>query len=131
MADHSSEAQLEDFPQRFFVKGVVSVNIELADWTTRLDSPGVLIPTWTRNSCRTIRHIAGHCQKLAERVGMSRSIFALKFKSTAVESPTEYLTRWRKLLVGHRLMNCGDPIYVIAGSLDYESESALAKPSKG
>jgi hypothetical protein len=47
LADISSEAQLEDFPHRFFVKGVVSINIQLADWTTRLDSPGVVLPTWT------------------------------------------------------------------------------------
>jgi AraC-like DNA-binding protein len=71
-------------------------------------------------------------QKLAERVGMSRSIFALKFKETVGESPTEYLTRWRKLLAGDRLMNSGDPIpiYVIAGSLGYESESAFSKAFK-
>src|SRR3984893_15565566 len=69
-------------------------------------------------------------QKLAERVGMSRSIFALKFKETVGESPTEYLTRWRKLLAGDRLMNSGDPIYVIAGSLGYESENAFGKAFK-
>ena len=34
LADISSEAQLEDFPHRFFINGVVSINIQLADWTT-------------------------------------------------------------------------------------------------
>jgi hypothetical protein len=38
LADISSKAQLEDFPHRFFVKGVVSINIQLADWTTRFPS---------------------------------------------------------------------------------------------
>jgi hypothetical protein len=28
LADISGEAQLEDFPHRFFVKGVVSINID-------------------------------------------------------------------------------------------------------
>jgi AraC-like DNA-binding protein len=63
-------------------------------------------------------------QKLAECAGMSRSIFALKFKQTVGASPMEYLTRWRMLLAGDRLANSSDPISVIAPSLGYESESA-------
>ena len=51
---------------------------------------------------------------LAERAGMSRSTFALKFKETVRESPMEYLTRWRMLLAGDRLANSSDPISVIA-----------------
>jgi AraC-like DNA-binding protein len=43
----------------------------------------------------------------------------------------EYLTRWRMLLAGERLTNSGDPIFIIALSLGYESESAFRKPSKG
>ena len=66
-------------------------------------------------------------QKLAERVGMSRSIFAKKFKETVGATPMEYLTRWRMLLAGDRLKNSGDPISVIASSLGYESESAFGK----
>jgi AraC-like DNA-binding protein len=66
-------------------------------------------------------------QKLAERAGMSRSIFALKFKATVGKSPMEYLTRWRMLLAGDKLTNSGDPISVIALSLGYESESAFSK----
>lgn len=66
-------------------------------------------------------------QKLAERVGMSRSIFALKFKATAGSTPMEYLTRWRMLLAGDRLKNSDDSISAIASSLGYESESAFGK----
>jgi AraC-like DNA-binding protein len=66
-------------------------------------------------------------QKLAERVGMSRSIFALRFKETVGATPMEYLTRWRMLLGGDRLTNSGDSISVIALSLGYESESAFGK----
>ena len=39
-------------------------------------------------------------QALAERAGMSRSSFALRFKETVGASPMEYLTRWRMLLAG-------------------------------
>jgi AraC-like DNA-binding protein len=66
-------------------------------------------------------------QKLAARSGMSRSIFALKFKVTVGTSPMEYLTRWRMLLAGHRLTSSDEPIAAIALSLGYESESAFSK----
>jgi AraC-like DNA-binding protein len=69
-------------------------------------------------------------QSLAERAGMSRSTFALKFKETVGTSPMEYLTRWRMLLAGDRLANSSDPISVIALSLGYESESAFSTAFK-
>jgi AraC-like DNA-binding protein len=69
-------------------------------------------------------------QKLAERVGMSRSIFALRFKEKVGATPMEYLTRWRMLVAGDRLKNSNDSISVIASSLGYESESAFGKAFK-
>ena len=61
---------------------------------------------------------------------MSRSTFALKFKETVGESPMEYLTRWRMLLAGDKLVNSSDPISAIALSLGYESESAFSTAFK-
>jgi AraC-like DNA-binding protein len=69
-------------------------------------------------------------QTLAQRAGMSRSTFALKFKSTVGSSPLDYLTRWRMLLAGDRLTHSSDPISVIALSLGYESESAFSTAFK-
>jgi len=69
-------------------------------------------------------------QKLAERAGMSRSSFALKFKETVGASPMEYLTRWRMLLAGDKLTNSSDPVSAIALSLGYESESAFSTAFK-
>jgi len=69
-------------------------------------------------------------QTLAERAGMSRSAFALKFKHTVGASPIEYLTRWRMLLAGDRLVTSGDSISIIAVSLGYESESAFSTAFK-
>ena len=65
-------------------------------------------------------------QQLAERACMSRSTFALRFKEKVGASPMEYLTRWRMLLAGNRLVNSDDPISVIAVTLGYESESAFS-----
>lgn len=66
-------------------------------------------------------------QKLAERVGMSRSIFALRFKQTVGATPMEYLTRWRMLLAAERLKTGGESVSAVAFSLGYESESAFGK----
>ncbi|MDB5553893.1 MAG: AraC family transcriptional regulator [Rhizobium sp.] len=69
-------------------------------------------------------------QTLAEHAGMSRSVFAEKFKAMVGETPMEYLTRWRMLMAGDRLANSGDPVSVIALSLGYESESAFSTAFK-
>ena len=66
-------------------------------------------------------------QELAERVGMSRSIFALRFKEKVGSTPMEYLARWRMMLAGQRLNTSEDSVSVIALSLGYESESAFGK----
>jgi AraC-like DNA-binding protein len=66
-------------------------------------------------------------QSLAERVGMSRSVFALRFRETVGSTPMEYLARWRMLLAADRLRNSSDGLSAIAQSLGYESESAFGK----
>jgi AraC-like DNA-binding protein len=66
-------------------------------------------------------------ESLAGRVGMSRSVFALRFRETVGATPMEYLTRWRMLLAADRLTHSTDGISAIAQSLGYESESAFGK----
>jgi len=66
-------------------------------------------------------------RSLAERVGMSRSVFALRFRETVGVTPMEYLARWRMLLAADRLKNSSDGLSAIAQSLGYESESAFGK----
>lgn len=68
--------------------------------------------------------------ELAASVGMSRSIFAAKFKATVGTSPMEYLTRWRMMLASSRLESSGERLAEIALSLGYESESAFGKAFK-
>lgn len=69
-------------------------------------------------------------QELSERVGMSRSIFALRFKETVGATPMEYLTRWRMMLASDRMKNSDDSLREIASCLGYESESAFGKAFK-
>jgi AraC-like DNA-binding protein len=66
-------------------------------------------------------------QLLAERVGMSRSVFALRFREIVGATPMEYLTRWRMLLAASRLENSSDSLSAIAQSLGYLSDSAFGK----
>jgi AraC-like DNA-binding protein len=66
-------------------------------------------------------------QLLAERVGVSRSVFALRFRETVGATPMEHLTRWRMLLAADRLKNSSDGLAAVAQSLGYESESAFGK----
>lgn len=69
-------------------------------------------------------------QSLAERAGMSRTAFAVKFKETVGTSPMDYLTRWRMMVAGDRLTNSGDSVSAIALALGYESESAFSTAFK-
>jgi AraC-like DNA-binding protein len=69
-------------------------------------------------------------QSLAQHAGMSRTVFAIKFKEAVGLSPMEYLTRWRMLLAGDMLKNSGAPIAAIAQSLGYESDSAFSTAFK-
>lgn len=69
-------------------------------------------------------------ETLAQHVGMSRSTLALKFKQTVGTSPMEYLTRWRMLLAGDRLVHSSQPVSVISQQLGYESDSAFSTAFK-
>lgn len=68
--------------------------------------------------------------ELADRVGLSRSGFAQRFKEAVGEPPIAYLARWRMLLAADRLAHSADPIVAIARSLGYESESAFGTAFK-
>lgn len=63
---------------------------------------------------------------LGTTAGMSRSVFALRFKQVVGETPMQYLTRWRMLLACDRLERSGDSIAAIAEALGYESGNALS-----
>ena len=66
-------------------------------------------------------------EKLARRAGMSRTVFALRFKEVVGETATAYLTRWRMLLAAERLSVADEAVATIASALGYESESSFGK----
>jgi len=64
-------------------------------------------------------------QDLAQRAGMSRSTFAQRFRDRVGEAPISYLTRWRMMLAGERLITGRETVGQIALSLGYTSEHAF------
>ncbi len=69
-------------------------------------------------------------QELSAHAGMSRSVFAQRFKQASGESAMEYLTRWRMMLAADRMANTRDPISDIAPALGYESDSSFSTAFK-
>lgn len=71
-----------------------------------------------------------HCwtlKELAQRAGMSRTVYAARFKTVVGTSSMQYLARWRMLLAGDRLKASDAPISDISTSVGYETESAFGK----
>jgi AraC-like DNA-binding protein len=68
--------------------------------------------------------------ELAEQVGMSRSSFALRFKTLVGLSPVEYLARWRIQAAGRTLRSTDRTVYSVATEFGYGSESAFSNAFK-
>ena len=66
-------------------------------------------------------------QELADRAGMSRTVFAQRFKQRVGTTAMEYLTRWRMSVAGHRLRGTHDSVSAISSTLGYETESAFGR----
>ena len=62
---------------------------------------------------------------LARQAGMSRSLFARRFRDRVGETPIAYLTRWRMMLAAERLAEGRYRLAEAAQSLGYASENAF------
>ncbi|MBY5358457.1 AraC family transcriptional regulator [Rhizobium leguminosarum] len=68
--------------------------------------------------------------ELAKAAGMSRTSFALRFKTVAGVAPFTYLTGWRMRLAERELREGSMPVSALALSLGYTSESAFSNAFK-
>lgn len=68
---------------------------------------------------------AWQLEELARAAAMSRTTFALHFKTAAGVAPLTYLTRWRMQLAQRALREENVSVAVLARSLGYTSESAF------
>ena len=64
--------------------------------------------------------------ELAKEAGLSRSIFAHRFRTLVGETPIGYLAAWRMVLAREKLANGREPIARIANALGYKSETAFS-----
>lgn len=69
-------------------------------------------------------------EELAKAAAMSRTTFALHFKTVAGVAPLTYLTQWRMRLAERALREENIPVSVLAHSLGYTSESAFSNAFK-
>ena len=63
--------------------------------------------------------------ELAGRAGLSRSVFAQRFRERVGETPIGYLAQWRMMLAKDRLADGRETLGTIANGLGYESENAF------
>jgi AraC-like DNA-binding protein len=68
--------------------------------------------------------------ELAKAVGMSRTTFALRFKTIAGVAPLTYLIGWRMRLAERALREGSASVSAIAQQLGYTSESAFSNAFK-
>lgn len=68
--------------------------------------------------------------ELAKAVGMSRTTFALRFKSVTGVAPLSYLIAWRMRLAERALRDASLPVSALAYQLGYTSESAFSNAFK-
>lgn len=69
-------------------------------------------------------------EALARAAGISRTVFAQRFKALVGTTAMDYLTRWRMLMAADRLRAGKELVSSIAFSLGYESESAFSAAFK-
>jgi AraC-like DNA-binding protein len=68
--------------------------------------------------------------QLAKAASMSRSTFALRFKTVLGVAPLTYLTEWRMRLAEKALRDDGTSVAALAQSLGYASEAAFSHAFK-
>lgn len=64
--------------------------------------------------------------ELARLAGMSRTVFAVRFRDVVGQTPLDYLAGWRMRLAGDRLQHTADSVANIGFSVGYESEAAFS-----
>jgi len=69
-------------------------------------------------------------QEVADRVGLSRTVFAQRFTALVGRPPLAYLTWWRMTAAARLLRETDGPLSAVARRCGYASEFAFAKAFK-
>src|SRR5260221_14740019 len=66
-------------------------------------------------------------ESLAREARMSRSAFALKFRTVLGQTPLEYLTQWRMYKAGAMIRSDNTSFSEVASAVGYGSESSFRR----
>jgi AraC-like DNA-binding protein len=69
-------------------------------------------------------------ESLAREARMSRSAFAVKFKTILGQTPLEYLTQWRMYKAGAMIRSDNTSLFDVASAVGYGSESSFSRVFK-
>lgn len=69
-------------------------------------------------------------ERLARKVGASRTVLANRFKLLVGQPPMQYLMHWRLQLAARQLKTTNTPVKTIAGRIGYDSEAAFSRSFK-
>src|SRR6202030_1965418 len=69
-------------------------------------------------------------ESLAREARMSRSAFALKFRTVLGQTPLEYLTQWRMYRAGAMIRSNHTSFSEVASAIGYASESSFSRVFK-
>jgi transcriptional regulator GlxA family with amidase domain len=72
-------------------------------------------------------HKSWSVDSLAREARMSRSAFALKFRTVLGQTPLEYLTRWRMYKAGGMIRSNHMSFSEVASAIGYGSESSFSR----
>ncbi|MGF6777249.1 AraC family transcriptional regulator [Paraburkholderia sp. GAS334] len=64
-------------------------------------------------------------EKLARKVGLSRSALAQRFSDLMGQPPMQYLARWRLQIAAQQMLAGGTSLAVVAEQIGYDSEAAF------
>lgn len=96
-------------------------------WTAALADP------FLRRAFAAMHHdLSNHwtVATLAERAGLSRTAFAVRFARIVGQPPMSYMTLWRMLWAAKRLDRDGTTVAEVAAEVGYSSESAFTAAFK-
>lgn len=110
----------------------------LRNWLERADEPTAGLKLAVRDkhigaALASIHRSPDHplpLDQLAETAGLSRTVFAERFKAAVGVSPGRYVSEWRITLAHALLQSSNLSIKAIAERLGYESESSFSRAFK-
>lgn len=94
---------------------------------------GALNDTKISKALKLVHHQADKkitLDNLAKEAGMSRTLFATKFKKLVGQTPLTYITEWRILKAKEQLLETDETVGNISDSVGYQSEAAFNRVFK-